>query len=45
MKRTQLTLRIFLMAILLSALSGCGSTRTQNGVIIEKSASNPLKFW
>jgi hypothetical protein len=45
MKRTQLTLRIFLLAIILAALNGCGSTRSENGVTIEQGASNPLKFW
>jgi hypothetical protein len=44
-KRTHSTLRIFLLAIILAALNGCGSTSTKNGVTIEKSASSPLKFW
>jgi hypothetical protein len=45
MKRTQLTLRIFLVTLILAAFSGCGSTRSENGVTIEQQGSNPLKFW
>lgn len=35
----------FLTAILLSVFPGCNSTRTEEGVTIEKKSGNPLKFW
>lgn len=38
-------LRILIAALLVIALTSCGSTRSENGVTIEKQGSNPLKFW
>jgi hypothetical protein len=35
----------FLSAVILSAFNGCNSTRTEDGVTIEKQSGNPLKFW
>ena len=35
----------FLSAAVLFAFTGCSSTRTENGVTIEKEPGNPLKFW
>lgn len=34
-----------LTAVLLFVFPGCGSTRTEEGVTIEKKSGNPLKFW
>ncbi|MDB2358301.1 MAG: hypothetical protein P8M62_09070 [Opitutae bacterium] len=37
-------LRILTTALLVIAFTGCSSTKTENGVTVEKSG-NPLKFW
>ena len=34
-----------LSIVLISIFAGCGSTRTVDGVTIEKKSGNPLKFW
>ncbi|MDP4611765.1 MAG: hypothetical protein NWT02_11295 [Opitutales bacterium] len=46
MKLLQKTSALFLAsAMLLTALTGCGTTRSENGVIIEKNRSyNPLNY-
>lgn len=36
---------VLLLTVVLLTLTGCGSTRTENDVIIENKPSNPLKFW
>ena len=42
--RTALS-RILIATLLAAALTSCGSTRSENGVTVEKQGSNPLKFW
>lgn len=45
MKQLRTTLlRLLIATLLATALTSCGSTKSENGVTIEKS-SNPLKFW
>ncbi len=44
MKRIRTLILLLSLAAILPALTGCGSTSTENGVTIEK-GGNPLKFW
>jgi len=37
-------LRLLIATLLATALTSCGSTRSENGVTIEQ-GGNPLKFW
>lgn len=45
MKRIRTLILLLLFAAVAPALTSCSSTKSENGVTVEKQGSNPLKFW